>query len=240
MPVIWSTRTSTFSEVVNGLVAASGDGPTIPMGVIPLGTANDLTEGLGIPQGIDLAVRVLAQGQTRTIDVGRVNGRFFDNNSAIGLEPVITLENARLVRVKGTIRYLLAALICILRRPTWEMELAWDDGRYQGPVTLVSVGNGQRTGGFFLMTPEAQVDDGLLDFVFAPTMSRLKLLLLLPKTFSGAHVNDPGVTYTRTKRLTITCRPGTPVHADGEVFELDSTEISYDILPQKLTVIVPA
>lgn len=244
-PVIAVGGDSTCSEVINGLTVAAGEGPTTPMGIIPLGTANDLAFGQGIPLDVEAAVEVIARGNTRLIDVGRVNGRYFANNSAVGLEPVVTQENARLVRVKGTIRYLLAALICIWRRPSWRMVLEWDGGdggrnpggRYEGPTTLVSVGNHRRTGGVFFMTPQAEPDDGLLDFVQAPAMSRLKLFRLLPTTFNGTHVNRPEILQARTRKLLISCRPGTPIQADGEVFELNATEILYEILPQKLTVI---
>jgi diacylglycerol kinase (ATP) len=236
-PIVAVGGDSTCSEVINGLVAAAGDAPTTPMGIIPLGTANDLAFGVGIPNEIEPAVEVIARRETRIIDVGRVNGRYFGNNSAVGLEPMVTLENERLVRVRGIIRYLLAALICIMRRPKWTMSLEWDDGRHEGPVLLVSVGNTRRTGGIFFMTPDAELDDGLLDFVFAPTMSRLKTLRLLPMTFDGSHTRRPEVTYLRTTRLHITSQPGTPIQADGEISERDSDEILYEIIPRKLTLI---
>lgn len=239
-PIVAVGGDSTCNEVINGLMAAAGEQTTVPMGIFPLGTANDLAYGLDIPAEIEKAAEIIAEGKTRQVDVGRVNGRFFANNSAVGLEPVITLENERLVRVKGVVRYLLAALICILRRPTWEMELAWDGHSHQGPVQLVSVGNNRRTGGVFFMTPKAEMDDGLLDFVFAPVLPRLKLLRLLPRTFDGSHIQDPAVSYYRSSSLRIRCRPGTPIQTDGEVFEREAGEIVYDILGGKLTVIVPA
>jgi len=242
-PVIAVGGDSTCNEVVNGLIAAAGEDPTTAFGVIPLGTANDLVYGQGIPGEIEAAVKLIARGKTRVIDVGQVNGRCFANNSAVGLEPVITLENARLIRVRGTIRYLIAALICIARRPTWNMTIEWDgdptsECRYQGPSLLVSVGNHRRTGGVFFMTPNALPDDGLLDFVFAPALPRLKLLRLLPMTFSGAHVNRPEVTEGSSRSIRITSEPGTPIQTDGEVFELNASEIHYQVIPDKLTIIV--
>jgi YegS/Rv2252/BmrU family lipid kinase len=237
-PVVAVGGDSTCGEVVNGLVAAAGDGPTVPMGIIPLGTANDLAFGQGIPTEVEAAVHVIGRGQTRIIDVGRVNGRYFANNSALGLEPEVTLENARLVRVKGTLRYLLAALICIGRNPRWRMTLEWDGQNHQGPIVLVSVGNHRRTGGIFFMTPEAVPDDGLLDFVIAPVMGRLRMLRLLPMTFSGSHVRRPEVVHARARRLHIACEPGTPIQADGEVFELAATQVLFEVVPGKLTVLV--
>ena len=119
------------------------------------------------------------------------------------------------------------------------MRLTWDDGEYEGPAALVSVGNNRRTGGAFWMTPRAEPDDGYLDFVFTGKLGRLKLLRLLPTTFDGSHVERPEVTYLRTARLTIECDPPTPIQADGELFDLSATHIEYTILPGRLQLIVP-
>ena len=89
------------------------------------------------------------------------------------------------------------------------------------------------------MTPRAAPDDGVLDLIFATQMSRLKLLRLLPMTFNGRHVEQPGITYVRSTRLTIECDPPTPIQADGELFERSATHIEYSILPGKLRIIVP-
>lgn len=227
---------STISEVVNGLVQASGDEMAGTLGVIPLGTANDFAFGLDIPLDLTSACQRLLDGNTRVIDVCQVNDRYFDNNSAIGLEPTVTLEAESITRIKGTIRYLVAALRAIWKRPAWYAHLKWDDGEYKGAIALVSVGNGPRTGGFF-MTPNAKFDDGKLDFIFAPAMGRIALLKLLPKTLNGSHIHHPDVTYVQATRLNIEIDT-TPFHADGEIVSRRIKKLSYSILPQKLRVIV--
>ncbi len=229
----------TISEVVNGMLKASDGAATGPIGLLPLGTANDLTDMLQIPRDLQAAVAVIARGYTRKIDVGRVNGRYFDNNSAIGLEPQVNIANTRMPFFKGDIRYIIATVWTILRNFAWQADITWDDGHYNGSMVLVSVGNTQRTGGAFFMTPDAEPDDGLLDFVFGPAMSRLALLGLLLKVFKGTHTADPRVQVHRTKTLTIRTETGTPAHADGEIIATDATEITWDILPQALEVFVP-
>jgi diacylglycerol kinase family enzyme len=118
------------------------------------------------------------------------------------------------------------------------MRLVWDDGAYEGPVTLVSVGNGRRTGGLFYMTPQAEPDDGLLDFVFAGNLNRWQILTFLPKTLKGTHIGHPLVTCHQTRSLAITSSQPTPIHADGEVIEREALEVNYSILPKKLRVII--
>jgi diacylglycerol kinase (ATP) len=238
-PIVSAGGDGSISEVVNGLMQAAGDEVSVPFGVIPLGSADDFADMLDLEKEIEAACRVIMAGYTRVVDVGCVNGRFFDNNSAIGLEPMVTITQAAMKRVKGTPRYILAALKTILGHRPWHVRLAWDDGEYEGPAALVSVGNTRRTGGAFWMTPRAEPDDGWLDFVFTEKLGRLKLLRLLPTTFDGSHVDQPEVRYARTTRLTIECDPPTPVQADGELFDLSATRIEYTVLPGRLRLIVP-
>lgn len=231
----------TVSEVVNGLVLAVGESPDAvagPLGIIPLGSADDLGDMLKLSHDVAEACRCIQAGRTRVIDVGWVNGRCFDNNSAVGLEPMVTLRQSQMKRLKGIPRYVLAALLTILRHRDWQMTVEWDDGRFEGPAALASVGNSPRTGGTFYMTPRAELDDGRLDFILGGGMSRLRLLRLLPMTFDGRHVDEPEIIYGRTTRLTVTCQPSTPIQADGELFDLAATQIEYRVLPGKLRVIV--
>ncbi|MCP4535622.1 MAG: diacylglycerol kinase family lipid kinase [Chloroflexi bacterium] len=238
-PIVAAGGDGGISEVLNGLMQAAGDDIAGPFGIIPLGSANDLADMLELEKDIETACRVIQAGHTRAIDVGCVNGRFFDNNSAIGLEPMVTITQAGITWLKGTPRYILAALKTIFSLVPWQMRLTWDDGEYEGPVTLVSVGNSPRTGGAFHMTPRAEPDDGYLDFVFGGKIGRLRLLRLLPMTFDGSHIEQPDVTYIRTTRLTIECDPPTPIHADGELFDSPVSHCEYTILPGRLQVIVP-
>jgi len=228
----------TINEVANGLIQAAGEGEAGTLGIIPLGTANDLAYTLQLPQDINLACRRLAAGNTRLLDVGQVNGRYFINNSAVGLEAAVTAAYHRILWVKGKYRYILAALHRIILTKPWQMSLSWNEGGYEGPITLVSVGTGPRTGGSFLMTPQASPDDGLLDFVYGVGMSRWRIMWLLPKTFSGRHIDSPLAVYRQTQSLRISSSPPTPIQVDGEIIEENATEINYRIIPGKLRVIV--
>jgi diacylglycerol kinase (ATP) len=240
-PLIAAGGDGGVSEVLNGLMQATPPTgrPAGPLGMLPLGTANDITDMLAIPRDLDQAVDVIRKGNTRAIDLGLVNGRYFDNNSAVGLEPMVTIENIRLTWMRGVVRYLAAAALAILKRPEWKAHLVWDDGEYDGSITLISVGNTRRTGGVFYMTPNATPDDGLLDFIFSPSLGRARLFQLLPKAQTGDHVREPEIREHRTTRLSIRLNPPSPIQADGEVFVKDATEITYQVLPAALQVFVP-
>ena len=183
----------TINGVANGLMQAAGENQAGTLGIIPLGTANDLADMLNLPRDITAACQRLSTGNSRLIDVGQVNGHYFVNNSAIGLEPMVTLTQDRMRWVKGKTRYLLAAIKVILSAQIWSAQLSWDNGDYNGPLVLVSVGNSPRTGGVFYMTPQAILDDGLLDFVYAGQLSRWQMLQLLPKTLKGEHIHPRGL-----------------------------------------------
>lgn len=242
-PVIAAGGDSTNNEVANGLLQAAGEGgsPTV-FGILPMGTANDLAANLGVPTDLGEAARLIAAGHTRPLDVGQVNGRYFLNNSAFGLETSITVTQMNMKHVHGVIRYLLAALVGIARNPQWQATLTWEGGDYRGPLTMVSVGNGPRTGGIFYTVPHADPFDGKLSFIygFAPTRRRLlQLMHRLTKPAAGNITEAPEVQEIHTPWLRVHIEPGSPVHADGEVFDLDIRDLEYRILPGKLPMLLP-
>lgn len=227
-----------INEVINGLLKATPDGPTIPFGVLPLGTANDFNLMAGLPKDVAGAVQVIAEGHTRQIDAGQVNDRFFVNNSGLAMEPMVTLENIRMKRLSGEIRYLVSVLRVIIKMSAWQMTVQWDDDSYEGPVYLLSICNSARTGGF-MIAPGAQIDDGRLDVVLAPEVSKVTVLRLLLKLMRGTLVDDDMVTFVRTTKLSVNSDPGTPAHSDGEVFSESLARAQYVVHPQKVTLLSP-
>lgn len=230
----------TISEVVNGLLGGRAVCEAPPkLGIVPIGTGNDFADMLGLPRDVDSAVSVIARGASRLIDAATVNERFFDNNCALGMEAAVTLESSRIQHVKGNLRYVLALLKTLRRLESWRLRVDWAEGRFEGPAHLLSICNGPRCGGLFRMAPQAQFDDGLLDVVIAPQMSRLSVLALTPHFVSGGHVRDPRVIYVRTRALRIEIQPGAPVHADGEILAMSASELRVECLPGALRVLTP-
>jgi YegS/Rv2252/BmrU family lipid kinase len=238
-PIISAGGDGATGEVVNGLHRARPEGTLGPLGILPLGTANDLIHNLGLPLDLREAARVISSGHTRRIDLGMVNEWVFDNNSAVGLEPVVSIYNVRMTWLRGVVRYVVAALRAIGKKPRWRMRLAWDDGSYDGPSTLVSVGNCPLTGGVFRMAPAADPSDGKLTFVFGYAPTRRKMLALLPKTMSGEHVNDPAIHQHHTRRLVIHADPPSPLQVDGEVRAEALSDFVYECLPARLDLLSP-
>ncbi len=228
----------TINEVINGILRATPVGPTLPFGIIPLGSANDFNKIVGLPGTAVEAISVIEAGNTRQIDVGKVNDRYFINNSAIAMEPTVTIESWKITRISGEVRYLVALVRALARLKAWNMKVHWDGGQFEGPSFLLSVCNSERTGGF-TMAPGAKVDDGRLDLVLLPEVPKLTFLQALLQLLQGKHTEHDEVLFTRVTEIAITSDPGTPVHADGEVFSLSETDFHYSILPGKLTLLSP-
>jgi diacylglycerol kinase (ATP) len=243
-PIIAAGGDSTYNEIVNGMIQAAGD-QTIETryGILPMGTANDLADNLKIPKDLRKAAKIIAAGHTRRIDVCQMNERYFLNNSGVGLETAVSMQQTQMKRTRGITRYLLATLITIMRNPQWHMELAWDDGQYQGEVTLVSVGNNPRTGGIFYTVPNADPFDGKLSFVYGSIQKRLEILKVLPQTMKpaeGNYIEHPAVHEIHSTWLRIRTTPSTPVHTDGEVIEEAINELEYRVHPGRVPMLLNA
>lgn len=231
----------TVSEVVNGLITVAGDRPTVPLGIIPLGTGNDFNDMNRLPRDMVSSVQTIINGKTRQVDAGQVEidgvSHFFDNNCALAMEPLVTLENIRMKKLSGNIRYIVALAKALLHLHAWHMRLTWHNGEFEGPVYLFSVCNSPRNGGMFYMAPEANLTDGLLDYVLAPEVSKATVMLLVIRLFRGTHISHPKVSYGRSDQIVIESEPGTPIHADGELIAESAKQIIYRALPGKITLL---
>lgn len=244
----------TVSEVLNGLVQATApDAPVGRLAIVPIGSANDFSEMAGCPRPVSAVVRAIAAGTTRYIDLGGVTiqtesgeiARYFGNNVGIGFEAQVTLESYRIRWLRGTLLYGLAALRALRSCPTPLIQTRWQDehGAWQAveqPTLLISIGNSRRTGGGFYLTPDAKMDDGLLDVGIAAVRSRLHILSLLPRALVGKHTTDPAVKMVRCTRLEVASTEPVPLHVDGEVLTAAATRIAIDLQPKRLQVIVAA
>ena len=240
-PIIAAGGDGTIGEVINGLFQAQGDGLLGPLGVLPLGTANDLVHNVKLPLDLDGSIKAIAGGKTRLMDVINLNGMVFGNNSGIGLEPYVTTIEKKMKHLKGILRYLTAALLGIKDNPHWNVTMQWDGGEYKGPASLVSVGNGAVTGGLFYMAPHADPFDGKLTFLMGYRGTRLGALLLLPKLMQpeGNVVHEKDVMEVHATRLKIHLDKPAPAHMDGELFPDWMQDFEYTILPSKLQLLVP-
>jgi len=242
----------TGNEVLNGIVEASlgtpaweaGEPAASAMGLIPIGTGNDFAWCMGVPIGdVAAACRLLAAGNTRVVDVGRVedelgNVRYFCNNFGAGFDAATTVESYKLRYLSGSLVFLVAVLKTIFlyyKAPL--VTVRYDEQEMELPLLMVSVANGRRTGGMFLIAPQAVQDDGLLDLSLARQVSRLGIFRLIPYFIRGTHATQPTVTVDRTAHIVIASEQDLPVHVDGEIMRTDAHRLEVRALPRRLRVV---
>jgi YegS/Rv2252/BmrU family lipid kinase len=236
----------TANEVLNGLMLASNVGVTPVMGVLPIGQGNDFAFSMGVPTNLEEACQALVNGSRRTIDVGlvtggrRPEGRYFGNGIGIGFDAVVGFEALKLKRLHGFPAYLVAALKTIFlyfKAPQVRVEL--DDETLTLPALMVSIMNGRRMGGGFMMAPHGDPGDGHLDLCIAEQVSKLKIFALILRFMQGNQGDHPAVQFKRATRIKATALEGVlPTHADGETVSTEKTELSIEILPGQLELIV--
>jgi diacylglycerol kinase (ATP) len=212
----------TVHSAVNAL-AQTG----VAIGVVAAGTGNDVARCLGLPHddtaaGIARIVAALAEGAppARPIDAVRVStGRWFVGMLSAGFDAFVNERANRMSHLSGTPRYIVAVLLEVVRLHARRYRVTIDRDTRRLDAVLVTVGNTASIGGGMRLAPDALVDDGLLDVLVATPLSRLQLLRLLPRVFSGTHVDDDHVTIVRGRVITIDVddrAPAPVTYADGE------------------------
>jgi len=243
-PIIAAGGDGTIGEAVNGLAQAAKSEKDLlgPLGILPLGTANDMVYNLGLPLDLPSAAQIIKKGNFKHMDIGKVNDRFFANNSAAGLEPYVTTKQVRIKWISGILRYLVAAVWAIMERPKWIAKITWNDGEYAGPVSLVTIGNGARSGGVFYMIPHADPFDGKLTFVYGYRSTRLAMLTTLPRAMNpdaGSYVETDGIHEQKATWIKIHLENPSPAHTDGELFSKAIQDLDYSIYPARLLMLLP-
>ncbi|MBN1934076.1 MAG: diacylglycerol kinase family lipid kinase [Anaerolineae bacterium] len=241
----------TYQEVINGMLAADPDARTNGrivgnLGILPVGSGCDFSWSIGISPDLETACAQLARGQTRRVDVVHlsVDGetRYFDNTLGIGFEGVVTVEARKIKYLRGIALYLPTVIKSIFvslksARSIIEYEKDGEMCRLEGAYLMIDVCNGGRAGGSFLVAPEAQAGDGLLDLILVKDIPRLRMLALVPHFLKGTHIKQPDVQFLRSKHITINSQDGLFAHADGEMICTDAHRIECEVIPQKLDVV---
>lgn len=214
-------------------------GSSVTLGIIPLGSGNDLARGLGIPCDYGAACNVLARGRTRVLDLACIGDRFFASVASVGLSAEVNrLANAQVTTAFGRRWRYWRALLHGLRLYVPRSLRLWVDGReLEREVVLVAVGNGAFFGGGFRILPEAKMDDGWLDLCLVNRMARRHILWAIPSVYRGRHRGHPAAEFYRARRIRILSTEPLSVFADGEYVQ--ETPVTIEIVPRAIRVVVP-
>lgn len=218
----------------------------VPFGVVPAGTGNDMARTLGIPfhdqdAATDILLRALADSEPVEIDGALVRWeggeRWVACALAAGFDALVNERANRMGWPKGAVRYIIALLVELLRLKPIAYRMTLDGDVVETSANLVSVGNGVSLGGGMKVTPDAMLDDGMLDVMIVKPVSRLTFLRLFPKVFSGEHVAlTEIVTMRRAARIRIEA-DGVVAYGDGE--RIAPLPIDIEVVPGALRVLAP-
>jgi diacylglycerol kinase (ATP) len=211
----------TVQEVVNGVMAA--DGPSV-LGIVPVGTGNDLARSLGLPRDPAAAWTIAIGRGSRPIDLLLATGgdgrrRWFGSAGGIGFDAQVAVAMTRSAGwQRGRTGYLLTTLAELRRFANRRVELTVDGVTTVPQVLFVAIANGEYYGGGMRIAPGAAVDDGMLDLCIVGNISRITALRLLAKLYRGTHVRHPQIELRRGRSVAISGDADTLVHLDGEPF----------------------
>jgi len=223
-------------EAVNGIMRSEKDAA---LGIIPSGTGNDFAKACEMSLNWEHAVRLLsrrlqAKQVSGTIDIGKMNDRYFANGAGIGFDAKVT-RIARSIRLPiGDLVYLFAifrAMVDGIATPRLQITSAgysWD-----GPATLASISNGPWIGGMFHIAPIASNNDGKLELLIVDPVTRRRIMSLLPKLMSGTHMGQPEIHHRSVTKLSIAASEPLASHLDGEVQPLQQ-RFELEVLPSAL------
>jgi YegS/Rv2252/BmrU family lipid kinase len=235
----------TVHEVINGLMQAPAENRPA-LGIVPIGSGNDCAFALGLPNDAPAAMARALSGEPGTMDLGLVVDEFgrkeyFDNSVGIGFNTVVTLNSHKLPVLRGVVMYLAAVIQTILfnHQPS-KIKMDFDGQITEQDIQMISICNGPREGGGFMLTPGAKPDDGILNYIIARDMSRPAMFKMLAAVLQETHGKLPQVTLGTCKNVSLSSNVPLYVHTDGEVitgFGSNVKRISVQILPDVLRVV---
>jgi diacylglycerol kinase (ATP) len=210
-----ATYEETFSEyrlsIASGkfekVVAIGGDGlvnlclqevaeQNIGLSVIPAGTGNDFARAVGShKKSVNEIFNVVSSQDPTTIDLGLITGafgkRWYVQVLSTGFDALVNNLANRINWPRGQMKYTLATLLTLARFKPIPYELIIDDKQFKQDFMLLSVANGETYGGGMRICPDASNTDGIFDILLVHPVSKIVLLSIFPKVFTGRHVPHP-------------------------------------------------
>lgn len=226
----------TMHEVINAMI----QNPvwlSVPILLFPCGTGNAFNYDLNCLTS-KKATQLLLTGSDKLVDIAEVktNGTSIWSFNIVGCGLVAQINLlAEKLRWLGSARYTIASLIKIIANPTIKAKITVNNEVINKDFCFLFACNTQYTGKAMKMAPLAKLNDGLIDFLIVEKASRLQLLLLFPKVFSGKHMNSPILKYVQSNQIEIETETPQLVNIDGEM--KGNTSLQIIMHHQKLKVI---
>jgi diacylglycerol kinase (ATP) len=204
----------TVNEVVSGLA----EQPNRPkLGIIPVGTTNDLARALNIPRNIKRAAEIIVEGKTRKLDIGKVNDHYFMNIAGGGKLTELTYDvPSKTKTMLGQMAYYLKGIEMLPSLRPIKVEIEYDGKWFEDEIMLFLVSNTNSVGGFEKLAPDALLDDGLFDLVILRKTNIAEFIRVVSLAIRGAHLDHDLIFYTRANRIKVKPADKMQLNIDGE------------------------
>jgi len=231
----------TLKEVTDGIGKALERGfRNMEFTHYPCGTGNDFIKIFENKQNFS-SLEELIDGKRIKLDIMKAGDDYALNVCSTGLDARVAHwlgQNKRRLPVSGGLAYKLSLVVNFFKRIWRDVECEVDGTAMSGQYSIIVAANARYYGGGFYAVPDAQPDDGLMDFLFVKKLSRLKILQIIGKYEKGLY-RELGdiVEHVRGKKVHFKFENPEPVNADGEIIVTKDVEIS--IADEQVTFIVP-
>ena len=223
----------TLSSAVPGLLDTG-----LALGILPLGTANNLARNLGIPLSVPAACRVLTTGAVHRVDLGKVNGHYFFNVSGIGLSAEINQRVTHTAKRRwGVLAYAATAFHLIQQAKAVNAIVSCNHQTLQVQAIQITVCNGRYYGSGLVVAADAAIDDARLDLYGFRLRYWWEAIWHLPAMLQGRYYPKQDAFSMRSQEICIETSEPTWVDVDGEVVTM--TPAQFQVLPKALSVVVP-
>jgi lipid kinase YegS len=227
----------TINEVVNGILSENTS-PQMALGVLPLGTANDFARGCGIPLEPYDALKLATEGESVSIDIPSANGVYFANVASGGFGAEITVGTSpQLKKAMGGGAYALTGIVTAAKMEPYAGRFVAADESAEGSFIVMAVGNARQAGGGFQVTPDASLNDGLMDVMAITDFQTRELGLVIQELQDFTNKDNQFVHYRQVPGFEIEVSGKLPINLDGEPHCWD--HITFEILPKCLPVVLP-
>ncbi|AUW97348.1 diacylglycerol/lipid kinase family protein [Streptococcus pluranimalium] len=206
-------------------------------GFFPLGTVNDLARALNMPINPKEAIEALDFEQTKSLDIGKINDRYFMNVVAVGSIPEAVRDVSVEEKTKfGKMAYLISGLKKIAQNETYNFELDVDGDYISVESTTLLIGLTNSIGGHENFLPDAKVDDGLLHLVYLKDTNMLESFQAIPNLAQGVTESNQNLGYRTFNKAHIALKNSQSLGTNVDGDEGDELPIDITILPSHLTV----